>query len=336
MTKKVMEQRRRQAGSAIVVLNQGAADVSSIGPSRPESLQAWIGFYMKLEAGGSAANTVAAKWRDLHLFLSYFAEQARSDHPDQWTRSVTGGFLRFLERDRQHKPTSVNRVLASLRHCARWIGRFRPFLAGDPCNEIKPLITDEPEWKGLTDAEVVRLKSAAEQLVKLKARKNQMPVRDFAIFLLLQQTGLRVSELTGLDRRQYNGKHLHDVKRKGRVRTRQIFIPQEAREALDRYLADRPSDGPLFTSRTGRPIERQHVDRILKQIAAQANSRLPGEEKIRVSPHVLRHTFLRKIANEHGVQFALEAAGHSSGSKYIFRYIKPSEAEKETALENLF
>src|SRR5262249_42307617 len=102
------------------------------------------------------------------------------------------------------------------------------------------------------------------------------------------------------------------------------------------YLAlDAEKTGPLFRSRSGQRVERQHVDRLLKQLAAQANSRLPEDERIRFSAHVLRHTFLRKVAQHHGVQFAMEAAGHTS-SKYIFRYVRPSEAEKEKALENLF
>lgn len=77
------------------------------------------------------------------------------------------------------------------------------------------------------------------------------------------------------------------------------------------------------------------MDRLLKQLAAQANSRLPADERIKISPHVLRHTFLRKITQKHGVEFAMEAAGHAS-SKYIWRYVKPSDEQKEEALQVLF
>jgi integrase/recombinase XerD len=182
---------------------------------------------------------------------------------------------------------------------------------------------------------VMRLRSAAEQLVHLKARTDQHPLRDRACFLVLLHTGLRVSELLALDRDQYRGRSFHDVKRKGKVRTAKVFVPAEAREALDAYLAAGTSGGPLFTSRAGIRLARQHVDRLLKQLAAQANSRLPAEEHIRLSPHVLRHTFLRKVTQNHGVEFAMEAGGHAS-SKYIWRYVRPSEEQKEAALENLF
>ena len=122
---------------------------------------------------------------------------------------------------------------------------------------------------------------------------------------------------------------------KKRGRTAKVFVPPEAREALDAYLAAAEDRGPLFPSRAGVRLARQHVDRLLKQLVAQANSRLPATEQIRLSPHVLRHTFLRKVTQKHGVEFAMEAAGHAS-SKYIWRYVRPSEEQKEAALEDLF
>jgi hypothetical protein len=44
-------------------------------------------------------------------------------------------------------------------------------------------------------------------------------------------------------------------------------------------------------------------------MAAWANGRLSDEEKIDVSPHVLRHTFLRKLAETKGVHYARETSG---------------------------
>jgi hypothetical protein len=56
------------------------------------------------------------------------------------------------------------------------------------------------------------------------------------------------------------------------------------RQALDDYLRDTgmAGDGPLFVSRTGRRLVRQHVDRLLKQLAAQANTRVPSDEPMRL------------------------------------------------------
>jgi integrase/recombinase XerD len=304
--------------------------------ARRESLEAWLALYMGLEAGACSDNTFRAKKRDLEGFLGYFARATGSDHPDQWTRSLTAGFLKALAGEGK-KPTTVNRVLASLRHAAAWVHRQRPFLAGNPTDRISDVLTDEPSWKGLSDLEVTRLKSAAEQLLCLKTGANQHARRDHAIFLLLLCTGLRVSELLSVDLGQYQGKHFLDVKRKGRKVSARVFLAQEAREALDRYLDETRGRhaGPLLTSRSGKRLRRSNVDDALKALANQANAHLSADQKVRLSAHVLRHTMLRRAAEKNGVQFAMELSGHSS-SNYIWRYVKPSDEQKERAVEDLF
>ena len=304
---------------------------------RADSLVAWCNLYMSLEAAAASENTAEAKRQDLNGFLGFFAQAVGSDHPDHWTRSLTVAYLRHVERDRRKSPTSINRVLATLRHCANWIQRHRPFLAGNPCQRVNDLHTEAPEWKGLRDLEVTRLKAAAEQLLQLKCRRNQDPLRDYAIFLVLLHTGLRISELLALELDRYQGKHFINVKRKGKSVTRKVFLAQEAREALDRYIEQcrGPKPGPLFRSRTGRRLGRQNVDDALKSLASQANARLPAEQHIHLSAHILRHTMLRKAAEKYGVQYAMELAGHTS-SRYIWRYVQPSDEQKEAALEDLF
>ena len=61
---------------------------------------------------------------------------------------------------------------------------------------------------------------------------------------------------------------------------------------------------------------------------------LPAGERIKVSPHVLRHTFLRKLAEEKGLQYAKEASGHKS-DRYIWRYVKPSQQSLAAAIDEL-
>jgi integrase/recombinase XerD len=305
--------------------------------NRRDSLFAWLGLYLGLEAGASAENTFKAKKRDLERFLSYFRQATVSDHPDQCTRPVTAAFLRKLGEGNARKPTTINRVLATLRHSAAWVHRRRPFVAGNPCDRIADLNLDDPEWKGLSDLEVVRLRSAAEQLLRLKTGKNQWALRDGAIFLVLLHTELRVSELLGLDMDQYQGKHFVDVKRKGRKVTGKVFLPQDARDALGAYLAEQRGllKGAVFLSRSGTRLARQHVHAALRALANQANAQFPADEKIRLSAHVLRHTFLRKVAGKSGVHHAMEVAGHTS-SQYIWRYIRPTDEQREAALEGLF
>jgi integrase/recombinase XerD len=324
--------------SALPVLIPASTAGSQLLPAdRRDSLVAWLSLYMGLEAGASAENTFKAKQADLEKFLGFFQNATGCDHPDQWTRSVTTAFLKQLQQGHGPKATTVNRILATLRHCAAWVHRQRPFLAGNPCERIADLSLDDPAWKGLSDLELTRLRSAAEQLLRLKTAKNQLPLRDHALFLVLLGTGLRVSELLGLEFSQYQDKHFLNVKRKGRKVSAKVFVPQEARDALDAYVATVRGEaaGPLFLSRSGRRLQRQNVDDALKALANQANARLPTDQKIRLSAHVLRHTMLRRAAEKNGVQFAMELSGHSS-SNYIWRYIRPSDEQKERAVDELF
>jgi integrase/recombinase XerD len=87
-------------------------------------------------------------------------------------------------------------------------------------------------------------------------------------------------------------------------------------------------------TRTGRKLSRREAAAIIRRIAAQANAHLPGDEKIDVSPHVLRHTFLRKLAETKGIHYAREASGHQS-DRYIWRYVKPDQQTLAEAIDDL-
>jgi integrase/recombinase XerD len=87
-------------------------------------------------------------------------------------------------------------------------------------------------------------------------------------------------------------------------------------------------------TRTGRKLSRREAYGIIQRIAAQANAHLSEDEKIDVSPHVLRHTFLRKLAETKGVHYAREASGHQS-DRYIWRYVKPDQQTLADAIDEL-
>jgi integrase/recombinase XerD len=304
---------------------------------RRDSLVAWFELYLAIEGGPKDGNTFKAKKRDLQEFVTYLTTAAGTDHPDQWTRSITEGFIKFLLNKRKLAPSTVNRVLATIKHVAVWIHRQRPFLAGQPCDRVKDVFTEEPEWRGLEDLQVNRLKSAAEQLCHINTRKDQCPLRDQALFLMLLHTALRVSEVLSLDLSQYREKHLANIRRKGKTVTRELLLAKSAREALDLYLDQvrGRTAGPLFQSRTGGRLAPQNVDDALKKLAAQANANLPKSEQIHLSAHMLRHTALRKAAEKQDIRYAMKLSGHTS-SKYIWRYTEPSRKDQEQALEDLF
>ena len=118
--------------------------------------------------------------------------------------------------------------------------------------------------------------------------------------------------------------------------TRKQPVTNEARLAINDYIDEErgKNAGPLFLSKTGQRLSRQHVYSAIKRIAGQANSTLPPDEQISVSPHVLRHTALRALADSKGVHFAMQASGNVS-TKHIWRYVKPGFKALADAMEDV-
>ena len=90
---------------------------------------------------------------------------------------------------------------------------------------------------------------------------------------------------------------------------------------------------PIFNVK-GRRISTRAVRYVCQRISAYASSNLAVDEKIHLSPHMLRHTFLKRIADKHGVHIAQKMSGNVSISE-IFRYTKPSQDEIDKIAEEL-
>lgn len=140
-----------------------------------------------------------------------------------------------------------------------------------------------------------------------------------AVFYLLLYTGLRESELVNLNFGQYKGDALLNIRRKGQRISKKILVPKEAAFHVNNYLADemREADDPLFTNRGGHRLHRMDVINICKRLS------MLTPDRIKLTPHMLRHTFLKRITDKHGVHIAQKLSGNVS-IKEIFRYAKPS------------
>ena len=71
-------------------------------------------------------------------------------------------------------------------------------------------------------------------------------------------------------------------------------------------------DEPLFITRYGTRLQTLDVYRICQRLLKQALAFLPEGEKFAFTPHQLRHTFLKKVTDKHGVHFAQELSGNIS------------------------
>ena len=210
-----------------------------------------------------------------------------------------------------------------------------PFPFGCPTDGVSPPEVPDGDWKGLTRQNELRLVSAARALQMQTGRGIHQGVRDHAVIAALLGTGLRVSELLGLDRDQWDGKAFTRVRIKGNRRLKTVPITAEGRKAVEDWLEVRGKEpGPIFLTARGRRLGRKQLYDILKRVERQANAHLPAKERFTVTPHVLRHTFLRKLAETKGVQYAREASGHKT-DRYIWRYVKPDQQTLAEAIDGL-
>jgi integrase/recombinase XerD len=292
--------------------------------------------YLVTEVAGQSQATLDAKRRDLQRFLTFYQKLYKHDRPDEWFVSVTKAFLKALQQERLAQASLV-RIYATVRHFSRWLHRKFPelFPLGCPTDGVKPPAEPAAEWKGLTRVQEIRLLSAAQSLRAQRTPGSDQGLRNHALLAVLLGSGLRVSEVLNLDRDQYTGRGFSRVAVKGGGVRGFVPVQRDARQVLDRWLESR-KDGfnALFPTRSGRALSRREAAAIIRRIAAQANAHLAENEKIDVSPHVLRHTFLRKLAETKGVQYAREASGHQS-DRYIWRYVKPDRQTLADAIDEL-
>ncbi|MGA4074233.1 site-specific integrase [Ralstonia nicotianae] len=140
--------------------------------------------------------------------------------------------------------------------------------------------------------------------------------RDYALMLLAVQTGLRLSELTGLRRDDVHlgmGAHVRVVG-KGR-KERCTPLSKATRTVLTAWLREpsRAPDQPVFPNAHGSSLSSHGVHYLLAKHVAVASAHCPSLAHKRVSPHVLRHTTAMDLLLE-GVEQSVIALwlGHES------------------------
>ena len=205
--------------------------------------------------------------------------------------------------------TTQNYHLIALRSFLRFcIKRGYTALAPD---QIELARTVRPQVTFLTPEELERLATQPELA-------NPTGLRDRAIIELLFSSGLRVSELVGLDRDHVNLKRREFTVRGKGQKDRPIFISEAAASWIDQYLQKRQDNTkPLFIRYSGSKkvdlsgnYHRLTARSVQRMVARYA--RLAGITK-HVSPHTLRHSFATDLlmngADLRSVQAML---GHSN------------------------
>ena len=237
--------------------------------------------YLSLEAGTSA-NTVHNYMRDIRRLASH-ASRRGAHGPDAVTAAQLREFIYDL-KDLGLAPATIRRQISAIRTYYR-------FLVGEAHATRDPSerLESPKQWRRvptvLTVAEV-------ERLVVTPNAVEPLGIRDRALLELAYATGVRVSELVGLQLQHILYQDgLARVFGKG-SKERIVPVGRRALGAVALYareirpLLDRTSGGgTLFLNARGTPLSRVGAWGVIKRAARQA-----GIAK-RVTPHTLRHTF---------------------------------------------
>ncbi|WP_094751506.1 site-specific tyrosine recombinase XerD [Psychromonas sp. CD1] len=239
---------------------------------------------------GLSKNTLASYRFDLCLVEDFLKTKSKKLLEASYM-DLSDYFSFRLHCDVQYKNSSTARLMSALRRYYQFVCREK-LRDDDPSAKLQSPKTIKPLPKSLSESEVDALLSAPEIT-------DDVQFRDKAMLELLYATGLRVSELVGLQMQEVNLQQgVVRVTGKGE-KTRLVPLGEEANYWLDRYIIEvRPellkgrSSDILFPSRRGTQMVRQTFWHRIKFYALRCNI-----DKTLISPHVLRHAFATHLLN---------------------------------------
>ncbi len=244
---------------------------------------------------GKSERTTKEYYYDLRTFFRYLqCKTGRASFDDfdsvsiaditiedlkQVTRNDLYEYMYYISSTRKNAQNARARKVSSLRSYFKYLTAKTGLLTENPAKEL-----DAPKIPGL----LPKYLTLDESKRLLENVESQYPERDYAILTLFLNCGLRLSELVGINLRDYDGEKLR-VFGKG-AKERIIYLNQACQTALDQYLQVRPHEGvkdknAMFLSRNHSRLSGKMVQVIVKKSLEHA-----GLDSTRFSAHKLRHT----------------------------------------------
>lgn len=295
-------------------------------------------FTQRLAAQRNASPNTVASYRDTFRLLLTFVRETKGIAPERLSiedldAPTISDFLDYMETSRGVTVRTRNSRLAAVHSLFRFAALCHP----EHLALIQRVLAIPA--KRATNAVISYLtKQEIEALLRAPDLSSRIGRRDRALLLVAIQTGLRVSELTGLKRQDVvfgTGAHLNCTG-KGR-KLRSTPIRNDTAKLLHAWMNECGGNQtePLFPGPGGKPLSRDAVSRIVARHVVTAAQQCPSITKKKVTPHVLRHSCAMQLQMA-GVDVAVIALwlGHESvRTTDIYQHADLSI--KERALERI-
>lgn len=252
---------------------------------KPIITEKYIGDYMIYLREQERSRATLQKYKhDLYILMDF--QQGRDLTKTlliSWKEKLTG----------EYAPASVNAMLAAVNGYLRFMGWVE--LTVKPLKIQRSLFLEEE--KELTREEYVRLVKAAQ------TKENE---RLALVIQTICATGIRVSELKYITVEAVQSGRA-EIANKGKRRV--VFLPDQLRKVLKKYIRNQKKTvGAVFTTRTGKPLDRSNIWRDMKKLCESA-----GVSEKKVFPHNLRHLFARTFYSiEKDLSRLADILGHTN------------------------
>ncbi len=258
--------------------------------------------YLKYEKNASP-HTIAGYRRDL-LQLAQYLEEKKSSL-DEVDNIILRGFL-ASRYGRGEKKSTVGRKLAAIRSFFQFCVR-KHWMQLNPAKVVSTPKQEKPVPSFLTEEEM-------QKFLDLPRTNKTLDLRDRAMMELLYATGIRVSELVGINLEDVNfAERLIRIRGKGK-KERLVPFGRKAEETLRSYLRVRSSinrgrveSKPVFLNYLGKKLSTRSVERTVDKYIRRTALRR------KISPHSLRHSFASHLLSRGAdLRVIQELLGHES------------------------
>ena len=262
-------------------------------------------------------NTIKGYYSDIKQFLSFFKEYYDEDILD-FQRVHISEYKQFFLIKNNFAFSTINRKLSSL-------SIYEDFLIEKGIRKSQTKVIKKFDFYKIDRPYITSDMLPKKTIKKIKLKAGEVSKRDYAIIVILDEGGLRVSELINLQLKRDIDFDMYRIKVLGKGnKIRAIFMNEVILSAIKDYLVEREKmlngreNKYLFvsnkTANTNKPMSRATINKILENYCLKVNEN-------RINPHLMRHDAATKKYEEgYSDIMPKKFLGHSSNATDIYTH----------------